>query len=80
MMAGAFEIATRSAIREIIMNSVQTSKFGYVMTEEGLDDISEQIFALLLTSRNLKAAGDRLLTQGVPTAKPMPGPPKRPRL
>jgi hypothetical protein len=69
-MAGAFELATRSAIREIILNAVQTSKFGYVMTPESLEEISDQLFDLLLTSRNLKAAGDRMLTQGIPPSKP----------
>ncbi len=77
-MAGAFEVATRSAIREIILNSVQSSKFGYVMTPEALEEISDQIFDLLLTSRNLKAAGDRMLSQGVATPQATT-PPRRPR-
>lgn len=63
-MAGAFEIATRSAIREIITGVVQPSKFGYVMTHEALEEIGEQIFDLIVTSRNLKAAGDRMIAQG----------------
>lgn len=69
-MAGPFELATRSAIEEIILDSVQASKFGYVMTQEALQDISDQIFELFMTSRNLKAAGDRMLAQGLaPTVK-----------
>ncbi len=70
-MAGAFEVATRSAISEIIMNAVQPSKFGFVMSQDGFDDICDQLFDLLVTSRNLKSAGDRLIAQGfVPPGLP----------
>lgn len=70
-MAGAFEIATRSAIREIITDHVQESKFGYVMTHEALEDIGDQLFDLIVTSRNLKSAGDRMIAQGfIPTQAP----------
>lgn len=78
-MAGAFEIATRSAIREIIVDAVQESRFGYVMTHEALQQISDQLFDLFMTSRNLKSAGDRMLAQGFvpgmnPTAAKKPKP------
>lgn len=63
-MAGAFETATRSAISEIIMNAVQPSKFGFVMSQDGFEEICDQIFDLLVTSRNLKSAGDRMIAQG----------------
>ncbi len=64
-MAGAFEVATRSAIQEIIVDAVQESKFGYVMSHEALQQITDQIFDLFVTSRNLKAAGDRMIAQGI---------------
>jgi hypothetical protein len=64
-MAGAFEIATRSAIQEIILNAVQPSKFGYVLSQEGLQEVSDQLFDLFVTSRNLKSAGDRMIAQGL---------------
>ncbi|RYZ49801.1 MAG: hypothetical protein EOP07_23945 [Proteobacteria bacterium] len=67
-MAGAFEIATKSAIREIILNSVHESRFGYVLSQDNLDALNDQIFDLILTSRNLKAAGDRMLSQGIPSS------------
>ncbi len=63
-MAGAFEVATRSAIHEIIVDTVQESKFGYVMTHEALQQITDQLFDLFVTSRNLKSAGDRMIAQG----------------
>ena len=69
-MAGAFEIATKSAIREIILNSMQESRFGYVLSPDSLETLNAQIFDLFVTSRNLKAAGDRMLAQGLaPTGK-----------
>lgn len=63
-MASAFEMATRAAIREIISQHVSESKFGYVMTHESMADICEDIYGLLVTSRNLKTAGDRFIAQG----------------
>lgn len=76
-MAGAFEIATKSAIREIILNSVHESRFGYVLSQDNLEALNDQIFDLILTSRNLKAAGDRMLSQGM---APGPGASSRPML
>jgi len=60
-MASTFEIATRAAIEEILMNNVQETKFGYILTKESVRDFSNDIFDLFLTSRNLKTAGDRLM-------------------
>jgi len=78
-MAGAFEIATKSAIREIILNSAQESRFGFVLSADSLDEINNQLFDLILTSRNLKAAGDRMLAQGGPQS-PSNGASARPML
>ena len=84
-MAGAFEFATRAAIDELIQTHAQSSKFGFVLTEEGFRDLSDALFDLLVTSRNLKSAGDRLMSGGrgihavVPTQKP-PLPPPSPRV
>ena len=66
-MAGLFESVTRVAIEEIIRNHAQTSKFGYVLTESAFQDMTDDLFNLLLASRELKAAGDRL-TGGVASA------------
>ncbi len=60
-MASTFEVATRAAIQEILMNNVQETKFGYILTKESIEDFSNDIFDLFVTSRNLKSAGDRLL-------------------
>lgn len=63
-MSSAFEGATRAAIEEIIQSHAQASKFGYVVTGDAMQDIVSDIYALFLTSRSLKAAGDRLLAGG----------------
>ncbi len=72
-MAGAFETATKSAIREIILNAVHESRFGYVLSPDNLDLLEDQIFDLILTSRNLKAAGDRMIAQGLAPMGGAPG-------
>ena len=79
-MSGAFEGATRAAITEIIQTHAQESKFGYVVTPDALQDIVGDLYALVQTSRSLKAAGDRLLAGGplaVGGAKSAPSRPRR---
>lgn len=63
-MSGAFEGATRAAIEEIIQMHAQESKFGYVLTHEGVQDLVGELYRLLQTSRSLKAIGDRMLSGG----------------
>lgn len=67
-MAGAFETATRAAIEELIMARSQASKFGFILTEESFKDLTTDIYNLLVTSRTLKAAGDRFLRAGAERA------------
>lgn len=61
---GSFENITKIAIEEIIKSHANISKFGYIIDEEGLQDIIEDFYTLLITSRNLKTAGDRILKEG----------------
>ena len=63
-MSGTFEGATRAAIEEIIQTHAQASKFGYVLTNDSLQDLVGELYTLLATSRSLKAAGDRMLAGG----------------
>jgi hypothetical protein len=70
-MAGVFETATRAAIEEIIQAHAQASKFGFVLTKESFGRLTDDIYDLLVTSRNLKAAGDRFLGAS-PAAKATP--------
>ncbi|SMF32926.1 hypothetical protein [Pseudobacteriovorax antillogorgiicola] len=63
-MASPFENVTRVAIKEIITGKANESKFGFVMTHDDLHEICDDLFNLLLTSRNLKAAGDRFISSG----------------
>jgi len=73
-MAGAFESVTRVAIEEIIRAHAKPSKFGFLLTPEGFRDLAGDIHQLLLTSRNLKTAGDRMISA---TAAPAPSPRER---
>lgn len=68
-MASTFESVTRIAIKEIITSKANESRFGFVMTHDDLQDICEDLYNLLLTSRNLKSAGDRIIAGGT-TARP----------
>ncbi len=77
-MTGAFEAATRAAIQDLIQTHSQASKFGYILTHEGFQDLTNDLYALLATSRTLKAAGDRFLATGGASAGTKQGgrPPK----
>lgn len=63
-MPGTFENVTKVAIEEIIKSHTSASKFGYIMSEEALMELVSDFFNLLLTSRSLKTAGDRMLKGG----------------
>ena len=63
-MTGAFEGATKAAIAEIIEAHTQESKFGYILSADGLQDLIGELYTLLQTSRSLKSAGDRILSGG----------------
>lgn len=65
-MAGAFEIATKAAIVEMIEANAQKSKFGFILTDENFHNLADDFYQLLMNSRNLKAVGDRMLP-GAPT-------------
>lgn len=78
-MAGAFEIATRAAIEELIQTHAQASKFGYIITNDGVEDLTNALYTLLATSRTLKNAGDRFLAGGAPQ-QPQKTPTLRQRL
>ena len=63
-MPSPFEQATRVAISEIILKHVTPSKFGHFLSAEAQQELCDDIYELLLTSRRLKAAGDKVLAAG----------------
>ncbi|MEI8025581.1 MAG: hypothetical protein WCI18_04450 [Pseudomonadota bacterium] len=69
-MSKVFETATKVAIREILENHTQTSKFGYFLSEESLSAAADDLFELIATSRTLKEAGDRFLSSQMPPERP----------
>lgn len=60
-MRGLFESVTRVAIEEILRNHAQPSKFGMILTPEAFQELTDDLYNLLVTSRELKSAGDRII-------------------
>ena len=73
-MTKVFETATKVAIREIIENHAKPGKFGYFLSEDQLGSLTAEIYELILTSRSLKSAGDRILSAQFIEEKPRPRP------
>ncbi len=69
-MASAFESATRIAIAELIEKHSKESKFGVILTPESVRDLCDDIYNLLMTSRTLKAVGDKVLAGGIAPMRP----------
>jgi hypothetical protein len=69
-VAGIFESAARAAIEELVKEQAKPSKFGFFISEEGMNALVENLFAFFETSRNLKSAGDKLLSGGPPQQRP----------
>lgn len=63
-MAGQMEHITKMALAEMIQNNSRESKFGYVLTDEGYRNLVETLYEFFETSRTLKSAGDRMISQG----------------
>ncbi len=72
-----FESVTKTAIEEMIRSHTKESKFGFILTAEGFQVLLDDLHNFFLTSRSLKAAGDKLLTLGPPTQPTSRGPVKR---
>ena len=63
-MASPFEDVARVAITEMILDNTKESKFGYILTKEGVEKLTDSFYDLLQTSRSLQNAGDRLMGMG----------------
>lgn len=64
-MRGAMESATRMALEEMITSHANQSKFGFVLSQDAMRDLVDTLYEFFETSRNLKAAGDRVIQQGI---------------
>ena len=75
-MRGAMESVTRMAIEEMIVAHTNESRFGYVLSQEGMRELVDTLYDFFETSRSLKAAGDRMMQQGMqaPGARAGTGP------
>lgn len=71
-MLPTFERVTKAALEEIVKTHAKESKFGLVLVQESVPRLVQDLYDLLLTSRSLKSAGDRLLAQGPPTSTQPP--------
>lgn len=64
-MTSPFEGAARAAIEEIILKHAQSGKFGFILSEQALAEATDDLYGLLVTSRSLKAAGDKFIQQSI---------------
>ncbi|MCX6116965.1 MAG: hypothetical protein NT027_05450 [Proteobacteria bacterium] len=71
-MAGQMEHITKMALAEMIQNNCQESKFGFILTDEGYQNLIETLYEFFETSRSLKSAGDRMLSQSTGPQPRMP--------
>ena len=70
-MASIFESTAKVAIREMIANHAKESKFGYILSREAAQALTNDLLDLLHTSRNLKTAGDKMLAGGLMGSEPV---------
>jgi tRNA(Ile)-lysidine synthase TilS/MesJ len=70
MRTSTFDSIAHVAIKELMEQHLTASRFGYIVTEECLDDICQEIVKFLKTSRSLKEAGDRMIATGLSGSSP----------
>jgi hypothetical protein len=56
------------ALEEMIMKHAGQSRFGYVLSPDAMRDLVDTLYEFIETTRTLKAAGDRMIQHGVPSA------------
>jgi hypothetical protein len=71
-MAGQLENITKLALTEMIQSHAKESKFGYVLSSDGFDDLVDKLYEFFETSRSLKTAGDRYISGGTSSQSRMP--------
>ena len=71
-MAGTMENITKMALAEMIQNHSTASRFGYVLSDDGYQGLIDTLYEFFETSRSLKSAGDRMMTQGPSAPQRMP--------
>jgi hypothetical protein len=64
-MRGAMESATRMALEEMITGHASQSRFGYVLSQDAMNELVDTLYEFFETSRTLKAAGDRIIQNGM---------------
>lgn len=69
-MSRTMENITKMALAEMIQTHATASKFGIVLTDEGYRGLIDTLYEFFETSRSLKSAGDRMLSQGSATPAP----------
>ncbi len=60
-MSNVFEKSAKFAIEELILKNSQPSKFGQFISEDQMEDLKEDLWALLANSRNMRVAGEKFL-------------------
>ena len=81
MAGNPFTSIARVAVDDMVKKYLKESKFGYFISDDGINDLVDELVGFIETSRSLKSAGDRLLhgqgssPQG---GEPRPMPRRRP--
>tara|TARA_B100000902_G_C26461658_1_gene505738 strand:+ start:264 stop:491 length:228 start_codon:yes stop_codon:yes gene_type:complete len=60
-MVTPFESVARAALEEMLRKHFHESKYGYILAKDGMDELVDDLYQFLQTSRSLKDAGDRMI-------------------
>jgi len=61
-----FESVTKVALQDIIEGHATSSKFGYIISQESMEELTDALLSFVLMNRNLKEMGDRVISGGTP--------------
>ena len=60
-MTTPFESVARAALEDMLRNHFHESKYGYILAKDAMDDLVDDLFQFLQTSRTLKNVGDKMM-------------------
>ncbi len=63
MSESIFERVTKAAISDLIERFTTPSKFGRLMSPQACEELRDEFYNFVVTSRSLKSSGDRLVNR-----------------
>ena len=70
MTKSPFETASRQALQDILSAKMQSSKYGYFISEEEFEEVLDDLLEFFKLSRDLRSRPEKILSAASPQRPP----------